>query len=546
MNVTNEHRKSGFWDRLSRPDPVLLVILAVAAVLIFYQLGQRPFWQDEAETACLARSVLKYGYPKAFDGVNLISQEEGREFNQGDYLWRWSPWLQIYVSAAAFGVGGFSTAVGRFPFALAGLVCVWLVYHLIKRRFDDPNWARLSAALLALSVPFILYARQGRYYSLGALLVLVSLWAFRGKWQTRTWPAALLAGSMVLLFYANYVLFLSYAAPLAVAALIMYHRELAWGRAIKLGVIVLILVLPGLLLSKAGDQAGLLNLSSFRNGMDQYLTDHFQFMVPLPIALYLLWRWRGFIFKRTGLAGSDKERFVFFLVLVIIGNIIILSLIPQRFNRYLAHLYPLCTIILGWVVLLVWRYQKFAGVLLGLLLALTNWLHILPMNQLSLSNRPENTDFRMLTQANVPLRLYLKELTSGGQDVNQCLIHFFQTEARAGETVVVTYGDLPLQFYTDCRVLGGLQSRLPPPGELPDWVVKRPFISLNRQERLFDSVDYVLNTLDLDKDYEAIVLPCPDERFGNRADPYNHRFFPVEGPFRHLTIYRKKAEAPGT
>ena len=524
----------------------MLVILAVSAFLIFYQLGQRPFWQDEAETACLARNVLKYGYPKAFDGVNLISQEEGREFKGGDYLWRWSPWLQIYVSAAAFGLGGFGTAVGRFPFALAGLTCVWLVYHLIKRRFDDLNWARWSAVLLALSVPFILYTRQGRYYSLGALLVLVSLWAFRGKWQTRLWPAALLTGSMVLLFYANYVLFLSYAAPLALAALIMYPRELAWGRAIKLGLITAALVLPGLLLSKAGDQAGLLNLSSFRNGMDQYLTDHFQFMVPLPIALCLLWRWRGFIFKRTGLLDSDKERFVFFLVLVIIGNIVVLSLIPQRFNRYLAHLYPLCAIILGWVIIQVWRYQKLAGVLLGLLLALTNWLHILPMERLGLSNRPENTDFRMLTHVNVPLRLYWKELTSDGRDVNQCLIHFFQNQARPGQTIVVTYGDLPLQFYTDCRVLGGLQNRLPPPGELPDWVVKRPFISLNRQERLFGSVDYVLNKLDLDKDYEAIVLPCPDERFGNRADPYSHRFFPVEEPFRPITVYRKKSEAPGS
>ena len=73
-------------------DPWCWAIVALSAFLLFYQLGQRPFWQDEAETACLAKNVLKYGLPRVTDGVNIISQEQGREYGP-DLIWAWSPWM---------------------------------------------------------------------------------------------------------------------------------------------------------------------------------------------------------------------------------------------------------------------------------------------------------------------------------------------------------------------------------------------------------------------------------------------------------------------
>ena len=66
-------------DRLFSP---IMIILALAAFLLLFGLDNRPFWQDEAETAGLAKNVLKYGVPRAYDGVNIISQEQGREFDR--------------------------------------------------------------------------------------------------------------------------------------------------------------------------------------------------------------------------------------------------------------------------------------------------------------------------------------------------------------------------------------------------------------------------------------------------------------------------------
>jgi hypothetical protein len=522
-------------------DPILLVILAVAAFLLFFRLDHRPFWQDEAETACLARNVLKYGVPKAFDGVNLISQEEGREFD-ADYIWRWSPWLQIYLAAGAFKVGGLTTWAGRFPFAAAGLACIWLVYFLIKRRFGDLAWARLAAALLTTSLVFIMFSRQCRYCSLGAFLALASLYAFRGPWQSRFGPAALLVISLGSLFYANYLLFLSYAAPFLIAALLVYRRELPVYRTLFLSVLIVALTLPGLFLFRLQQQSGMLNFTLVPRYLELYFADLFQFMVPLPVVLGLLWRWRGAALCREGLPGDPEEKFVMFLSLIILGNIAIIALVPQRQHRYLLHLYPLCAMLLGWAVIRVYRYQKFSGVLLGLLLLFTNWLHLVPMDWLGIANRPPRTDFHMLTYPNLPLKLYLTELFSSYPDVNQSLIRFFQREGRPGETILVTYGDLPLQFYTPFKVVGGLQWRQTPPGDLPPWVVKRCDTRLNREKLLSRSEELILHYPRLFQDYQAIVLPYPDELFGNRADPYYHHFVPPAEPFTRLVVYRKRAK----
>ncbi|HTV76526.1 MAG TPA: hypothetical protein VMD57_05950, partial [Candidatus Baltobacteraceae bacterium] len=55
---------------------IALLYLGLAALvflLAFCNLDSRPFWGDEAETALLARNVLKFGVPKVDDGVNHIS-----------------------------------------------------------------------------------------------------------------------------------------------------------------------------------------------------------------------------------------------------------------------------------------------------------------------------------------------------------------------------------------------------------------------------------------------------------------------------------------
>jgi hypothetical protein len=198
----------------------------------------------------------------------------------------------------------------------------------------------------------------------------------------------------------------------------------------------------------------------------------------------------------------------------------------------------LCAIILGWVILRAWRYDKISGVLLAFLLFCTNWLYLVPMEWLHIINRPTHNNRQMLTYPNLPLRLFLAELFSPYPDVNRNFIRFFQTQARPGDIILTTYGDLPLQFYTPFQVIGGLEGHILP-SRPPDWVVSRYEIRYNRDYHLQDSEKFIREKLSLAADYQAIVLPWEDEPFGNQADPYYHRFVPAARPLARAVIYKK-------
>src|SRR5262249_1335122 len=154
------------------------------------------------ETALLGRSILVHGVPTAFDGRNIVSQEVGREYGP-DYVWRWTPWLDKYLAAAAFAVLGPSTFAARFPFALLGLLCVISVYALALTLFRDRWTAVLAMAFLALSVPFILHVRQCRYYGPVILCTIWALYFFVGMARGRRFAGWGFVVAMTMLFQSS-------------------------------------------------------------------------------------------------------------------------------------------------------------------------------------------------------------------------------------------------------------------------------------------------------------------------------------------------------
>jgi len=530
---------------LTRFDWPLVGLLAIAAFLLFYQLGQRPFWQDEAETACLAKNVLQTGLPYATDGVNVISQEEEREFDKtGGYLWRWSPWIQIYMQAAGFLVGGLDTAAGRAPFACAALLSIFWTYRLVRRHFGDRSWALMAAALLTLCVPFLLTGRQARYYAPGTLFVLWTLDAFLSDWQHRWRPLCVTFAGMVLLFHANYLLFLSFAPTALAAAVLVYPERLHWKRLALLTVATLVVaVIPGIFLYRIGRQSGMFDILLVPENLMLYFADLSMFCIPLPISAALVWRWRRFA-THWERPDDPGERFVLFSAVLIVLSLLFLAIVPQRFFRYIAHLLPLCAILLAFCVRRLWNFSKLSAVLLFVLLAFTNWLAVYPMERIKIVNRPWQNDFRMLTSLNFPIKLFLTELVCGYPDVNTSILTFFKANAKPGQTILAEYGDLPLQFYLPgVRVLGGLQGPLPP-GLEPDWVLRRRVVRVNRDRFLFAAREFT-DAMDLPQGYERMALPQPDETFGNRTDDPNHHYFiPVEAPQKELEVWRRKGGNP--
>ena len=165
----------------SRPRRIRLLasyglLLAFGFFLLFYHLDGRLLWGDEAETATLARNVVRFGYPKTFDGLNHISLYGTSTDNIGN-VWVWSPWLQQYVTAASFLVFGPTTWAARAPFALIGWLCMPLLGWVVYRIYRQHRSALAAMALLACSEIFILHARQCRYYSISVLAEILFVYA---------------------------------------------------------------------------------------------------------------------------------------------------------------------------------------------------------------------------------------------------------------------------------------------------------------------------------------------------------------------------------
>lgn len=73
---------------------------------------------------------------------------------------------------------GAETFAARLPFALLGVLTIVSLYALGVSLFGDRALALGAAALLTLSVPFLLYVRQARYYAVAALAAVWVLYFF--------------------------------------------------------------------------------------------------------------------------------------------------------------------------------------------------------------------------------------------------------------------------------------------------------------------------------------------------------------------------------
>jgi 4-amino-4-deoxy-L-arabinose transferase-like glycosyltransferase len=224
-----------------------LIALFLASGLLFLgNLGGSSLWQDEAQTALVAKTVLQGGLPRGTDGINFFSQELGAEYGP-EYIWRWHTWLPFYVLAAFFKLFGAGTVVARLPFALAGWLCVGALYALCVRLFQRRTVALCAAVLLALCVQHLLLSRQCRYYSFAALFSLLGLHGYLliVLAPGRRRGLFLLIGAAALLFHTHYI----YLATLLGAIFLhcaVFHRG-ALPQVLVAGAIPAVLNIPWVL-----------------------------------------------------------------------------------------------------------------------------------------------------------------------------------------------------------------------------------------------------------------------------------------------------------
>jgi hypothetical protein len=220
-----------------------LVVLGIAALSLFYRLDNYSLWDDEAQTALLARAILRTGDTSIdVGGGNIMAYQDGLMVRDGKD--RVSSPLASALAALSLAISGKDGEawVVRLPFAFAGLLCVSLFLWWI-RKAPPPLQGLLFLAVLS-NLSFFLYCRNARYYAL-ILLICVAIGYLYHLWEKeqRDWRYCVgISVLFVLLYAAHGLAFFGVAVTFFVDFVIFRRWRLSWKQWITF-------VLPQLLLT---------------------------------------------------------------------------------------------------------------------------------------------------------------------------------------------------------------------------------------------------------------------------------------------------------
>lgn len=482
----------------------VLVLTLMAGFLLFKNLGDQCLWQDEAQTALLSKTILTDGYPRGYDGKNYLSQEYGIEYWGKNLVYRWHTWLSFYLVAGSFAIFGPTTFAARLPFALFGLATVPLTYYFARAIWQSRRAAALAAFLLTVNVPFLILSRQCRYYSACAFLMLLGLWAYDRMMRRQRHAALWFVLAAVLLFHAFYVYWGMLLAAVGIHALI-FHRDRFWA-VVRWSLVTLLLVTPWLVwyfwppAAVYTDPVKRMPYAALTFLYSAKLCEHV--FSPIVFATLLItmaavgqvrktvWGTPFTIPDIVALRGT-----MFVLLVTVIGIATLVIATPHYFFRYMAPLVPLVCILAGRIFEAAFRLRFGLGAIALALVLLTS-----PMNK------------------------YFYEITHHLRTPSEAICRFLNAHAKPDDVVAISYGDMPVKFYTGLRVVGGMTGEDLIPADTARWVIVRRRTFATKQRHL-TVPQYLLKMLeDPANNYRTYELDFPDDVFDNRECPDVHRY----------------------
>lgn len=507
-------------NRSGRLDPWLLSLLILAGILLFKNLGNAYFWEDEAVTALLARSILRFGYPTGFDGVNRLMPTLGVD----SPYWISEPWLHLYIVAFFFRLFGESTFTGRLPFVLFGLGSIGLTYVLARRLYSEKWIARIAVLLLVFSVPFLILMKTCRYYSTTLFFSLASMIAFVKFLNNERFSFILLSLSTTLCYFTNNGLWMPLIATQVVYLLIFSSSRSMFWRYAKVLLINLALAIPWYWLAQtfvlgAGHtwEDSRKNLEFYIRGINKYI---------MPLAFWMLFfiacavchqvkksRIIAGFFRDVG--KGLKCRSSALLLLWVLMTLCFLILVNPRCFRYFSSVFSAFFILHAVLIVYLIRSKlRPLGIVILSLLLLTNLL-----------NSPH--------RVSSPIGNYLYEITHDYDGPNEGIVLYLKKHAQKTDTVKLRYEDAPVMFYTGLKVDNRWYTE---EETYPEWIIpRRPWA-----EEGFWTSEYYAK---IQKQYERIEIPYPDIQWENREDMGEHHFRTVQEAPKVLLFRRR--EDPG-
>lgn len=470
-----------------------VIILITASLLLFSNLGNQCLWQDEAQTALIAQTILTHGIPLGYDGKNCFSQLNGAEYGK-DYIWKYHPWLPFYVLAAFFGVFGANQYTARLPFVLFGIATVVLIYFFAMSIWKSRRAGIFAAVLLLLSVPFLILSRQCRYYSPAIFFSMLSLYAYLGilRGSKRASPVFVL--SSLFLFQTQFLHYIALIAAVIVHSSIFERKYLIL--IILLSSITAVFTIPWLiwtsgLFSSCFDIKPIEHLGS---SVIPFMRLIIKWMYPSSI-LYISLLFAAIWLVKNKMVLLEKKEYIsvfsLLLLFIVLNILFISSTAPCHFFRYLAPLIPACCLLMAFIMEFAARRHIIIAIIL---------LGIFAYNQ--------------------PLSDYLYEITHDFRGPIDGIVKYLKLHGKKDDIVAMTYGDLPVEFHTGMRVVGGLTGEDLSPIKKADWIIIRRHGFINTGDVV---VKYIIHNAKRSS-YESIILDYPDTTFENREDPDLHLY----------------------
>ncbi|MEO5361837.1 MAG: hypothetical protein H7843_15580 [Nitrospirota bacterium] len=501
-------------------------IFLFAAFILLYNLQERLYWGDEAETALLAVNITKYGLPKSYDGKNTITLN-GTDMDTRNMVWTWRPWLDLYVAAVAFTAVGKTTAAGRLPFALIGLASVAFITYLAGRIYKSHLSAILTALFIVTNQAFVLHARQCRYYSIVIFAeILLIFGLFLILTGRRRSGIVYTAASLVLQFYCNYIIVIGSILSLTIFAIIVQKRNKAIIRPLVISISVfLISALPWLIYAQPWGQFERLARGNAVYKLLNYVEEINFHMFPvvlvlIPIGVYIYRLTCGL--RDSADTSKESADANLFLVISIACQLPAAIISPGVYMRYIIVLVPVFCLLQGYIIS---KYARPAivGYALTAVLCLTNYLSYYPAYFI-----------KGVHQTELPLSTLIRDISSTHSDVLNDIVVFLKKEGLPDESILVKDPEFPLIFYTGMEIIDYRYHPEAFQDRLPDWIFPVS-ISGVMATSAFNIPDEVMPL------YEPVTVTVHNSRRGaNMPEPDKHESVSPSAK-TDIVVYHKKS-----
>ncbi len=233
---------------------LIFIIILIAAILRFFQLGTNP--------PSLTWDEVAWGYNAYSLGID--GRDEFGRFLPYDYLESFGdfkPPVYAYLTVLPVKLFGLNEFAVRFPSALFGTLTVLVTYFLTKRIFANSNnknslpaqsWSAsggkipiIAAALLAISPWHILLSRAAFEANVATFFIVFGIYTFLRGIQDKSKFLILSAVSFALSLY-TFNTSRVFVPLLIIALAILYHKKLLQMKklSISAAIIGLIIILP--------------------------------------------------------------------------------------------------------------------------------------------------------------------------------------------------------------------------------------------------------------------------------------------------------------